>query len=237
MNYKIQNISKKYNDLTVFSNFSLELDKNKVTCILGPSGCGKTTLLNIVSGITKPDEGSLIGFDDKSFSYIFQEPRLLNWKTIRENIDYVLKGKFSKNDRKDRVQNFLEIVQLSEYADYYPEKVSGGMQQRVAIARAFAFPSDIMLMDEPFKSLDFQLKMNLYHCFLNLWEKDKRTVLFVTHDVHDALMVGDEILFMSEKPTSIRDSITNSVPHSDRILENKELLSLEENLYSKLSLQ
>ncbi len=235
MLYKLKGISKSFGELSVLKNLSFSMEEHKVTCILGPSGCGKTTLLNIVSGILKHDSGSMEGFEEKTTSYIFQEPRLLNWKTIRENIEYVLKGKLDKAEIADRVNRFIDMVQLSDFKDYYPEKISGGMQQRVAIARAFAYPSDILLMDEPFKSLDFQLKLNLYECFLKLWEWDKRTVLFVTHDIHDALMLGDEIILLSNKPTCVRERIVNKVAHSDRNLSNKELLELEKLLYMHVS--
>ena len=236
MSYKIENISVKFDDLLVLDKLSMEIEKHKVTCILGPSGCGKTTLLNLISGIIRQNDGNLEGFDGNLISYLFQEPRLLNWKTIEQNIEYVLDGKYPEKEIKTIIEKYLEIVQLTKYRNFYPEKISGGMQQRAAIARAFAYPSEILLMDEPFKSLDLELKLNLYECFLKMWKEDKRTVLFVTHDIHDAIMLGDEIFLLSKKPTNIREKISNTVPHLHRNLMNQELLNLEKILYSKLIL-
>lgn len=235
MAYVMENICKRFDDLAVLENLTMELPPQKVTCILGPSGCGKTTLLNLISGILEQDAGTISGFKGKTISYLFQEPRLLKWKTVEENIDYVLKGVMTADERKATIKRCLDMVQLTEYRRYYPGKISGGMQQRAAIARAFAYPSDILLMDEPFKSLDLELKLSLYECFLQLWESDKRTVLLVTHDIHDALMLGDEIYLLSKKPTCIRERISNQVPHRSRNLKNRDLLALENLLYAKIS--
>lgn len=233
--YKISNLHKKFGDLYVLKDFNMEVDENKVICILGPSGCGKTTLFNLIAGVSEPDEGEISGFEGKKISYLFQEPRLLKWRTVEENIDFVLKDKMHKEERKEIINKYLKIVGLSEYKDFYPSKLSGGMKQRVSIARAFAYNSDILLMDEPFKSLDLELKLNLINCFNELWRLDNRTVFFITHDIHAALMLGDEIYLMSQKPTKVRERIVNELSHSERNLQNKYLLSLEEKLYTMFS--
>jgi len=235
MSYKISNIHKKFGQLYVLKNLTMEVNEKRIISILGPSGCGKTTLLNIISGMIKPDKGEMIGFNNKRISYLFQEPRLMKWKTVEENIDFVLKDKMSKEKRRETIKKYLDIVDLWEYRNFYPNRLSGGMKQRVAIARAFAYPSDILLMDEPFKSLDLELKLGLINCFIDIWEIDHRTVFFVTHDVHAALILGDEIYILSQKPTKVKEKIINEIPHKDRSLKNKYIISLEEKLYKMFS--
>lgn len=235
MSYTIKNVDKSYNQLQVLKDFNMEIAEHKVTCILGPSGCGKTTLLNILSGILEPDAGSISGFRNKTTSYLFQEPRLLKWKTAAQNVDYVLKDRMAKSERMNTIEKVMKMVRLWEYRDYYPDKLSGGMQQRLAIARAFAYPAQILLMDEPFKSLDLEIKLSLFQCFLDLWKLDQRTVVFVTHDIHDALILGDEIYVLNKKPSAVREKIKNNAPRSCRSLKEKQTLLLEERLYSMLA--
>lgn len=203
--------------MTVFNDFHLSVPLGQITCILGPSGCGKTTLLNIIGGITKPDNGSLLGFEGKKMSCIFQDPRLLPWKTAEENIAFVLTRQSGEAARKKITSRFIRLVDLEGFAGYYPSKLSGGMRQRVSIARAFAYPSDIILMDEPLKGLDVKLKFNLIRTFSRIWQSDKRTVIFVTHDVDEALLLGHEIVVMSQAPVRLLEHTRLQQP-----LENRE---------------
>ncbi len=235
MEYQFKNIRKNFEQLRVLKDIDIKFQDKKIVAILGPSGCGKTTLLNIISSTIKPDEGELVGFNNKSISYIFQEPRLMKWKTVYDNIDFVIKDKMSKEERKSIIDRNLKMLDLLEYKDYYPSDLSGGMKQRVAIARAFVYPSDILLMDEPFKSLDLELKFNLIYSFLNLWQIDKRTVFFVTHDIQAALLLGDYIYILSQKPTIVKEKIENKLAYDERSLKNKYILSLEEKIYRNFS--
>lgn len=236
MGYSIKNLRKSFGELVVLKDFNMEAKENRVISILGPSGCGKTTLLNILAGMLEPEEGKISGFEGKTISYLFQESRLLRWKTVEENIDFVLKDKMSFKDRQDKIEKYLKMVDLWKYKNYYPDNLSGGMKQRVAIARAFAYPSDILFMDEPFKSLDFELKMNLIHDFIELWKLDQRTVFFVTHDIHGALMLGDDIYLLSQKPTRIQEKIVNELSRNERSLQNKYILDLIEKIYRFFSM-
>ena len=196
MGIEINNIKKIYSDLEVFRDFSLSLPERKISCILGPSGCGKTTLLNMIGGITTQDKGTIDFSNQQIISYIFQEPRLLPWKTVRENIEFVVKDLYDKDPLKN-IDQYIKMVGLDAFKDYYPSALSGGMKQRVSIARAFIYPSDIILMDEPLKTLDPRLKLNLMKIFLRIWQYDKRTVVFVTHDVDEALILGEKIFIFS----------------------------------------
>lgn len=228
--YKIRELNKSYGNLCVLEDLNLDIKDNIITCILGPSGCGKTTLFNIMSGVLKPDSGSIDGFEDKTISYLFQEPRLLKWKTVKENIRFVLEDKMSEEEINSTIDRCLDVVGLKEYESYYPNKLSGGMKQRTAIARAFAYPANILLMDEPFKSLDLELRMNLITDFQKLHAIDNKTVIFITHDIHAALMLGDEIVVLSEKPTNIKKIIINNVPKYERGLNNERSLIIQKNL-------
>jgi len=217
---EIKNLTKSFKDLTVFKDFSIRIPENKITVIIGESGCGKTTLLNILSGIYPADSGIFENLKQRTISYIFQEPRLLEWKTVKGNIEFVLKDIYPKNNRREITEKFIKLVSLERFSDYYPNQLSGGMSQRVAVARAFAFPSDILLMDEPFKQLDLKLKKDILYSFLNLWQIDKRTVIFVTHDIEEAVMLGNEIFVLKGFPARIINNIKIEQNQLERNLTN-----------------
>jgi len=224
---KIRNLNKSYQENKLFENFNIEIKENTISCILGPSGCGKTTLLNIINHTVNADSAILEGFENKIISYIFQEPRLLPWKTVKENISFVIKNLDIKEETVDK---YIRLVELEKFANYYPSKLSGGMRQRVSIARAFAYPSDIILMDEPLKALDIKLKLNLIKSFKRIWQFDKRTVVFVTHDIDEALLLGNEIFVFSKAPVIIKDKFTLSSSFSDFTLEKPEMISLKKQI-------
>lgn len=185
---EFRNVTKKYARTTVYDHFSLSLEEGKITCLLGPSGCGKTTLLNMLAGLT-PYERTIENVPPR-ISYIFQEERLLPNLTVRQNVALVL----GKNADAHRVDGYLEKTELLEKADAYPAELSGGQAQRVSIARAFAYPSDLILMDEPFSSLDTALKIRLIQVFCDLWREERRTAVFVTHDAEEAYMLSHRAL-------------------------------------------
>jgi len=216
MSLTIQNLSKSFGNLTVFKDFNLEIPEGQITCILGPSGCGKTTLLNVIGGLETPDSGKLEGFENKVISHVFQEPRLIRWKTVWDNIDFVIKDTYPREQRNVLITKYLEMVGLKDFKDYYPDKLSGGMLQRTAIARAFVYPADLLIMDEPFKGLDLKLKISVMEAFVKIWQADKRTVVFVTHDIDETLFLGDEIYVLSSLPAQIRKKYSNQVSREDR---------------------
>ncbi|QEK13356.1 ABC transporter ATP-binding protein [Crassaminicella thermophila] len=234
MTLKIEKLYKSYEGLKVFENFNMEIIKNGITCILGPSGCGKTTLLNMISGILKPDVGIFSGFDQKAISYIFQEPRLLDWKSVWGNIEFVLKDIYEKEEREKIVSKYIDLVGLREFKDYYPKNLSGGMMQRVAIARAFAYSSNILLMDEPFKGLDVNSKKRLMDEFIKLWMEDLRTVIFVTHDIEEAVLLGDSIYVFSELPVQIKKRFNIDLLRHKRSLEDERIISIKREIHKVL---
>lgn len=223
--------------LEIFRDLNMTIPVGKVACIMGPSGCGKTTLLNIISGLVKPDSGEFKGFNGKTVSYMFQEPRLLPWKTVKQNIDFVIRDLYPKQLREEKIAKYLDMVELSDFGDYWPDNLSGGMKQRVGIARAFIFPSQILLMDEPFKGLDLQLKIALLDSFRALWEKDKRSVIFVTHDPDEALYIADEVFVLTELPAKVRKAFTIDLPREQRRYGEKRYTGLEEILLDKPAMQ
>lgn len=233
---KINNIYKKYYDKVIFENFSLSFPENKITCILGPSGIGKTTLLKLMSGLEKVDSGLITGLDNKNISYIFQEPRLFQWFNVYENLDVILKNQYPENtQRNEIITNYLNLVDLYKSKDLYPSELSGGMKQRLSIARAFAFPSDILLMDEPFNGLDMNLKFAVMESFKTLWLKTNKTVIFITHDVDEAVMLSDIIYLIDENPVKVSYTQKNYIAFKERITSNKSFQVIKEELISKIS--
>lgn len=235
MAFILSNIHKKFGDLYVLKDLSMRLEEHQLICILGPSGCGKTTLLNIISGVFPADQGTISGFEKKTISYLFQETRLLRWKNVEENIDFVLKDRLSKSQRTEIIASYVDMVGLRDFKNYYPDQLSGGMKQRVAIARAFAYPADILLMDEPFKGLDLQLKMGLMQAFISLWLMDRRSAFFVTHDIDEALLLGQKIYVLTERPGAVKGIISNNIPHKERNLQNENIRQIEQEIYQLLT--
>lgn len=214
---EIKNFSKSYSDTLVYENFNLSLEEGEITCILGESGSGKTTLLNAVAGLIKY-EGSI---PKLNCSYIFQSPRLIPNLTVYENLKLVC-GDVHK------IKDMLERVSLTDKADSYPIKLSGGQAQRVAIARAFLFPSDIILMDEPFSSLDLKLKKQITNLFFEIWREYKRTAIFVTHDIDEAVSVAKRILVIDYGKVVFDKRTDDEPPRDFTKCENlrRELISV-----------
>ncbi|HKL37497.1 MAG TPA: ABC transporter ATP-binding protein [Bacteroidales bacterium] len=233
MSIQLKNIDKAFEELVVYSKFAMEMPEKKISCILGPSGCGKTSLLNMIGGIMNPDSGTIEGVSGKEFSFIFQEPRLLPWKTVKANLQFVLRQHTMENKEKV-IENNLRIVGLQDFAHFYPDQLSGGMKQRVAIARAFCYPSDIILMDEPLKTLDPRLKWNLMKTFLKIWRKDRRTVVFVTHDVDEALVLGEEIFVFSRPPVRIKRQLTNNLEENQKNLDSQAFFEQKKQIMHHL---
>lgn len=232
---KINNVSKRYDNLIIFENFNLTVNEGKINCFLGASGIGKTTLLNMITGLEKCDSGTIEGLSNNSFSYIFQETRLLPWSTLKENINFVLKSIYDKSKCEELISNYLKLVDLSKYENYYPKELSGGMKQRASIARAFAYPSEILVMDEPFKGLDYELKNNLIKTFISIWNKDKRTVFLVTHDYEEALLLSDEIFILYDRPVKIKTKIKINIDKRLRKLDSKEMINLKKTILNEIS--
>ena len=208
---QIKNLTKRYGNLTVYENFNLELEAGKITCILGESGCGKTTLLNCIAGLTDY-EGEITNV---KCSYIFQTPRLVPNLTVEGNLKLVCKDDNS-------VDEALDKVRLLEKKSAYPVALSGGQAQRVSFARALLFGGEVILMDEPFTSLDLKLKKEISELFLQIQSESHRTALFVTHDVDEALTLSHRIVVINYGKT-VLDVLTGG---ADKDELRKRLISV-----------
>ena len=205
----IKNINKKFNEKIIFKDFDINFYKNEVNCIIGKSGCGKSTLLNIISGIIPNDSENFETIEKYGVSYIFQDDRLIDWLTVGENITLIVKKLYNKKKLDELCDKYLDLVGIKEYKNYYPQMLSGGLRQRVNIARAFIYPSKIVIMDEPFKSIDVINKEIIMNNLKKILEKDKRTVLFVTHDIDEALLLSDKIYVLGNSPVEIKKVFIN----------------------------
>ncbi|WP_438447794.1 ABC transporter ATP-binding protein [Gorillibacterium sp. sgz5001074] len=216
MSIRLQKVSRRFGSLRVLEEFSLSLAQGRIQALLGPSGCGKTTLLHLLAGLLKPESGSVEGTEGLSCSFVFQEDRLLPWATVWENVRFVLESTMSHEQAEEAARLALEQVGLTAFRNAYPEALSGGMKQRVSLARAMAFSGELLLMDEPYKGLDRELKLGLMEDLLSFVRRAGVTVLLVTHDVEEALLLADEVLLLQGPPLAVRRTVTVQVPHEDR---------------------
>ncbi|WP_347353810.1 ABC transporter ATP-binding protein [Acetoanaerobium noterae] len=203
----LNNINISYGNLKVLENFSISLEKGKVHCIFGASGCGKTTLLNALTGINKIESGEKFSLENKKFSYVFQEDRLLPWATALENVLFVLRDRYCDEEAKQIAEKYLNIVGLGKFINAYPSELSGGMQRRVSFARALSYWGEVFILDEPFKGLDFKLKTELINYLLESDLKENSYIVFVTHDMQEALSFSDYIYMVDGPPLKIIEKI------------------------------
>jgi NitT/TauT family transport system ATP-binding protein len=222
---------------TVLDSVSLSVDEGKFVSIVGPSGCGKSTLLNIIAGIETYDSGAVTvapragtAAHEPRVAYVFQSPRLLNWLTVQGNLEFVLEAQgVPRAEWQGRVSKYLDMVGLAGQEKNYPLNLSGGMQQRVAIARALAIEPDILLMDEPFSHLDAITARKMRSDLMEILARAKPTILFVTHDLSEAVFLSDRIYMMKTKPARIFKEVPVDFPRP-RKPEDSAILDLEKNL-------
>lgn len=209
-------------EVEVLKNTNISIKNNEFVCIVGPSGCGKTTLMNIIGGLIETDHQT-IRLDkkklniDENFGYVFQTSRLLPWLTVRENIELVCD---EKKDEK-RIDELLNCFDLFEFQNYFPKSISGGMRRKVSLARALARNPKILLMDEPFISLDQPTSENLYNVLLNYWKDNPLTIILITHNLKEAILLGDRIIFFSKRPAS--------VVYEHKVKSKRKNLSIDNN--------
>lgn len=212
----VKNLTKvfvtKKEETLVIDNISINVKENEFLVLLGPGQCGKTVLLNMVAGLLKPTLGDIYidnerikGLDNRVLM-VFQKLALLPWLTVTENVQIGMKyAKVPKPDRKRIAQNYIDLVGLQGFENSYPHQLSGGMKQRVGIARAYASSPEILLMDEPFGQLDAQTRYAMEEEILKIWEKDKRTIIFVTNNIEEAVYLADRIVLLSKRPATVKN--------------------------------
>jgi len=225
---------------TVLEDINLRAEGGELICILGRSGCGKSTLLKILAGFIPSSSGALhvkgkpVIHPGSDRCVVFQEDALFPWLTVRENIAFGLKGKgMGKKAFKKEVDRYLSLVGLSEFENYVPGDISGGMKQRVALARVLILKPEVLLMDEPFVSLDAQTREEMQNLLLSIWSVLAHTIIFVTHDVNEAVTLADRILIMGNDPGRIKEEIRIGLPRP-RKRETREFLELSRRLHEYL---
>ena len=219
-----------YDRLCILDGFNYATAGEGCTVLLGPSGCGKTTLLHLAAGLLECDEGG-VRTSEESLSYLFQKPRLLPWRNVRENIVFALPEEMSRREKAERADALIKSVGLEGFEEYLPSRLSGGMEQRCAIARAFGPDSPLILMDEPFKGLDLRLKMPLIRLLTGMLGQRRCSSVLVTHDVREAILMGDRILTLEGPPLRITEEI-GGLDAADRNTGSSAFYELEKRLYS-----
>lgn len=222
---------------------NLDVGDNDFVTILGPSGCGKSTLLRIIAGLDRPTSGR-VTLDGREVTgpgadrgMVFQSYTLFPWLTVRENIAFGLRERGVSQDERHKIADgFIKQVGLSGFENHWPKQLSGGMQQRTAIARALANDPKILLLDEPFGALDNQTRALMQEMLLGIWERDQKTVLFVTHDIEEAIFLGSRVVVMSARPGRIKADIRIDLPHprSYKIKTTPEFTALKERLVEEI---
>lgn len=223
---EVKNLTKRFGDLLVLDNISFNVADGEFLCIVGPTGCGKTTFLNSMTKIYDIDEGSILISGEEvnpqkhRLAYIMQEYSTMNWLNVRQNVSFGLEiMKLPKAEVEKKTDDALELVGLSKFEKYYPNQLSASMLQRVSIARAFAVQPDLLLMDEPYGQLDLELRFKLEDELLNLWRKLNTTIIFITHNIEEAVYLSQRILVLSNKPTTIKCSIDNTLPYPRKVTD------------------
>ncbi|WP_289106895.1 ABC transporter ATP-binding protein [uncultured Bilophila sp.] len=225
---EVRNLTKRFGDLTVLDGINFNIKEGELLAIVGPTGCGKTTFLNTLSKLMPTTEGNIYINGEEAdpkkhnLAYVFQEPTCLPWRTVRENVAYGMEVKgVGKEEREDRATKIMDLVGLTSCADLYPNQVSASMMQRIAVSRAFAVNPDLLLMDEPYGQLDVKLRFYLEDELVNIWRKLNSTVLFVTHNIEEAVYVAERILVLTNKPTKIKAEIPVDLPRPRDLLNPK----------------
>ncbi len=225
---EVKDLTKRFGDLVVLDKINFTVKKGEFLAIVGPTGCGKTTFLNCLSKLMPTSEGDIFidgeVADPKkhNISFVFQEPTCLPWRTVRENVAFGMEVKgWPKEEIDAKLENILKLVGLTSTQTLYPNQVSASMVQRIAVARAFAVNPDLLLMDEPYGQLDVKLRYYLEDELVRLWKELNSTVLFVTHNIEEAVYVAERILVLSNKPTNIKAEVVVDLPRPRNLIDPK----------------
>ena len=230
------------NQFEVFSDIDLSIEENQFVSLLGPSGCGKSTLLSMVAGLETSTRGRILldGTEIKKpgsdRGMVFQAPSLFPWLNVEDNVLYPIKKQLPKQEAKERVNHFLKMVHLSKFKSHYTYELSGGMQQRVAIARALAMDPKVLLMDEPFGALDEQTRDLMQDELVKIWQETKKTILFVTHSIHEAIKLSDRVIVMGIRPGRIIADIAIELPRP-RNRNDEQVIQLETQVMELLKVE
>ena len=225
---EVNHLTKSFGSLKVLDDISFQVNDGDFLCIVGPTGCGKTTFLNSLVKLYDIDDGEIlingeeVDLNKHSIAYIMQEYSTMSWLTVKENVQFGMKvRKFSREKLNRKTEEVLRMVGLEKFADYYPEQLSASMLQRVSIARAFAVEPDLLLMDEPYGQLDLELRFRLEDELIRIWQGTKTTIVFITHNIEEAVYMSQRIMVLTNKPTKVKEDFVNPLPLPRNVTEEK----------------
>ncbi len=228
------------NSTSVLDNISLDVGDGEFLCLLGPSGCGKSTLLNTMAGFLSPTggevriDGEVVTGPDPRRIFVFQERGVFPWLTVEGNIGFGL-FKLSRGERERRIAHYIKLVGLQGFEKAYPQELSGGMKQRLEVARALAVNPDTLYLDEPFGALDSITRLIMRGELLRIWEAERKTIIFVTHDIEEAVQLADRVVVMSARPARIQQIVEIDIPHP-RDISSPRYLELRDGIFEQIGL-
>lgn len=228
------------NTTTVLDNVDLEVGNGEFVCLLGPSGCGKSTLLNVIAGFISPTSGQVkidgeaVRGPDPRRIFVFQERGVFPWLTVEGNISFGL-FKLSQQERERRIAHYVKLVGLQGFEKAYPQELSGGMKQRLEVARALAVDPDMLFLDEPFGALDSITRLIMRGELLRIWEAERKTIIFVTHDIEEAVQLADRVIVMSARPARIQRVVEIDIDHP-RDISSRRYLELRDGIFEQIGL-
>lgn len=225
---RVEHLTKNFGDLLVLNDLNFEVQKGEFVCVVGPTGCGKTTFLNLLTRIYIPSAGELYIDNEKAdpkkhnISFAFQEPSTMPWLNVRKNLEFGLKIKrVPQKERRRRIDRILKLLGLENSKNAYPRELSVSSEQRVIIGRAFSTYPDLLLMDEPYGQMDIKMRFYLEDEILKLWKEFDSTVLFITHNIEEAVYLAEKVIILSNKPTTIKEVVNIDLPHPRDVTSEK----------------
>ena len=228
------------NSVSVLENINLEVHEGEFVCLLGPSGCGKSTLLNIMAGFLSPTSGQVridgeaVGGPDPRRIFVFQERGVFPWLTVEGNIGFGLFN-LSKDEKQQRIAHYVQMVGLRGFEQAYPQELSGGMKQRLEVARALAVNPDMLFLDEPFGALDSITRLGMRGELLRIWEAERKTIIFVTHDIEESVQLADRVVVMTARPAKIQRIVEIDIPHP-RDISSRRYLAFRDGIFEEIGL-
>lgn len=240
INMQFGDVGQAANSIRVLDDINLSVAAGEFVCLLGPSGCGKSTLLNIVGGFIKQTSGEVaidgepVTGPDPRRIFVFQERGVFPWLTVEQNIGF---GLFDKTDaeKRERIAHYVQLVGLKGFEKSYPRELSGGMKQRLEVARALAVNPDVLFLDEPFGALDSITRLQMRRELLRIWQAERKTILFVTHDIEESVQLADRVVVLSARPGRVRRIVDIDVPHP-RDLSDPRYIALRDEIFGEIGL-
>ena len=225
---QVQNLTKKYGDLLVLDDISFNIKKGEFVCVVGPTGCGKTTFLNLLSCLIEPTQGQILidgvpaNPKKHDIAFVFQEPSSYPWLNVKDNIEIGMKlKKWPKEKRAQRADEILKLMGLEQFAESYPSQLSVSTEQRMVIGRAFAMNPDLLLMDEPYGQMDIKMRFYLEDEVIRLWKETGTTVIFITHNIEEAVYLAQKVLILTNKPAKIKEELNVDIPHPRNVSDEE----------------